>query len=329
MNLAVTRRCSKSLFYPVLSIIEILKLESIFKPQKIKNMRISLFAILLFMVTFCTTSFAQNMEKDKTKTTFENIKKVCGDTPLNQRPRITVARFNVSTPSASYEFGGELATMLSNALQQTSCYRVLESIDNFSDMTNEIDLQSSGYVQSSSAPKAGQMMGAQFVITGEVTEYNLGKTGLKLGAVGFGGGKASIGFIVKVVNPATREIIFSESVNTEGKKGFQGMNFFGIEAIGGNFENKAVADAAEKGIIKAVEFLSIQKDNLMLDGDSDAFKDGSASNVFTNIEFTNANFSKVRQLESKLKGLTLVKTCLLYTSPSPRDATLSRMPSSA
>ena len=30
-------------------------------------------------------------------------------------------------------------------------------------------------------------------------------------------------------------------------------------------------------------------------------------------------------------GLVLVnyKTCLLYTSPSPRDATLSRMPSSA
>ena len=26
---------------------------------------------------------------------------------------------------------------------------------------------------------------------------------------------------------------------------------------------------------------------------------------------------------------TLFKTCLLYTSPSPRDATLSRMPSSA
>ena len=27
--------------------------------------------------------------------------------------------------------------------------------------------------------------------------------------------------------------------------------------------------------------------------------------------------------------LGLLKTCLLYTSPSPRDATLSRMPSSA
>ena len=28
-------------------------------------------------------------------------------------------------------------------------------------------------------------------------------------------------------------------------------------------------------------------------------------------------------------GLTVITTCLLYTSPSPRDATLSRMPSSA
>ena len=28
-------------------------------------------------------------------------------------------------------------------------------------------------------------------------------------------------------------------------------------------------------------------------------------------------------------GATILKTCLLYTSPSPRDATLSRMPSSA
>ena len=30
-----------------------------------------------------------------------------------------------------------------------------------------------------------------------------------------------------------------------------------------------------------------------------------------------------------LKTLEIINTCLLYTSPSPRDATLSRMPSSA
>ena len=32
---------------------------------------------------------------------------------------------------------------------------------------------------------------------------------------------------------------------------------------------------------------------------------------------------------SEVKNLLIVQICLLYTSPSPRDATLSRMPSSA
>ena len=33
--------------------------------------------------------------------------------------------------------------------------------------------------------------------------------------------------------------------------------------------------------------------------------------------------------ESYLNGDAILQACLLYTSPSPRDATLSRMPSSA
>ena len=36
-------------------------------------------------------------------------------------------------------------------------------------------------------------------------------------------------------------------------------------------------------------------------------------------------YKKVRNIVDKYK----LHTCLLYTSPSPRDATLSRMPSSA
>ena len=34
-------------------------------------------------------------------------------------------------------------------------------------------------------------------------------------------------------------------------------------------------------------------------------------------------------VEYKGKGVYSLQSCLLYTSPSPRDATLSRMPSSA
>ena len=45
------------------------------------------------------------------------------------------------------------------------------------------------------------------------------------------------------------------------------------------------------------------------------------------------NYSTIQKSISKMKELEVLKTnpnnCLLYTSPSPRDATLSRMPSSA
>ena len=34
-------------------------------------------------------------------------------------------------------------------------------------------------------------------------------------------------------------------------------------------------------------------------------------------------------IEQKAIGLNYIDTCLLYTSPSPRDGLLSRMPSSA
>ena len=36
-----------------------------------------------------------------------------------------------------------------------------------------------------------------------------------------------------------------------------------------------------------------------------------------------------KQLKELERDKLIIRTCLLYTSPSPRDATLSRMPSSA
>ena len=38
---------------------------------------------------------------------------------------------------------------------------------------------------------------------------------------------------------------------------------------------------------------------------------------------------RLRQAIQDAKDVSMPKDCLLYTSPSPRDATLSRMPSSA
>ena len=40
-------------------------------------------------------------------------------------------------------------------------------------------------------------------------------------------------------------------------------------------------------------------------------------------------WEEMKHTESRILTADLVVNCLLYTSPSPRDATLSRMPSSA
>ena len=59
-------------------------------------------------------------------------------------------------------------------------------------------------------------------------------------------------------------------------------------------------------------------------------KDWLKTHGFTQKDLANElNIKSSRTSEIILKMKELYKNCLLYTSPSPRDATLSRMPSSA
>ena len=52
------------------------------------------------------------------------------------------------------------------------------------------------------------------------------------------------------------------------------------------------------------------------------------TNLTDNRKYVGKKLSKFKTTKPPLKGKKN-KSCLLYTSPSPRDATLSRMPSSA
>ena len=199
------------------------------------------------------------------KISLEEIRNTCKNTPFDQRVRISVARFSVSTRDAQGRFGDELATMLSNALQQTNCFRVLESIKNAEDMGGELGFGNSGMTQGGSSPQTGKMLGAQVVVTGEVTEYNEGKSNATLAGLSLGSDKARVGFVMKLVNPQTREILFSRSINVLGKKnGFRGMKLFGVNVAGGNSQNQAISNAVEHAILEAVSVLVENKDNIPL-----------------------------------------------------------------
>lgn len=232
-------------------------------------------AALLFSSAFFQVGTAQ-------KVTMEKVAAQCQSVPFEQRIRLSVTRFSVSTRSAEQEFGGELATMLTNALQEVNCFRVLESVINMKDMTSEITLGQEGFTTAGSSPQSGKMLGSQVVVTGEVTEFAEGNNSVKVLGLGGTAAKAHIGFILKVINPETREIVFSRSIDVDGKaNGFSGATLpFGVQVGGTRKGNVALTDAIEKGVIMAVEVLANNKDNFGITPNSGKpeTKDWNASN---------------------------------------------------
>ncbi len=229
---------------------------------------------------------------------FETIKKKCKDIPLDERIRVTVARFSATASNAPAVLGENMSTMLSNALSEVNCFNVLEEQKNLSDMTNEIDASNSEYFNSATGVEKGKMKLAQIIVTGEVTEYNNASTGTKILGIGGSVKKAKIGFILKIINPQTREILKSTSINTESTK----ANSFKVSFLAhSSSSDPAVADALEKGIIEATEYLADEMDNIPLPSE-----DELGSNL-TMLTVTDVSFSEKSTLLKLLQSNPDVK----------------------
>ncbi|MDQ6481919.1 CsgG/HfaB family protein [Dyadobacter sp. LHD-138] len=197
------------------------------------------------------------------KISLEKVAEKCKDLPRDKRVVVKVSRFNVSTKAskANATFGDELATMLTSAIQQTNCFRVLEMNRNIGDATGEMAFAQDGFTDGS-GPQAGQQLGAQLIVTGEVTDYSEGKSSTTIAVVSVGGNKATVGFTLKLLNPQTGEVLFSRDVNMTGSSsGFTGFKFAGIQTVG-TTQNRAVQDAMQKAIIRAVELMAEEKDKI-------------------------------------------------------------------
>jgi len=206
---------------------------------------------------------AQNSKNKRSdvEITFEAIKEKCKDIPLDERIRITVARFSATASNAPSVLGENMSTMLTNALSEVNCFNVLEEQKNLADVTSEIDASSSEYFNSATGVEKGKLKLAQIVVTGEVTEYNSSSTGTRVLGIGGAVKKEKIGFILKIINPQTREILKSKSINTESTT----AKSFRVSFLAHSSDtDPAVADALEKGIIEATEYLTDEMDNIPL-----------------------------------------------------------------
>lgn len=271
---------------------------------------------------------AQQDEKFK----LEEVKQQCTSLALEKRARVSVTRFTVTTKMPGTEteknarannrlkalgtifnrgeapqadkipptLGDNLTTMLTNALQEVNCYRVLESLNNNKDLTGEIDAGSNQY-SSKKTPKAGKQLGAQIVVTGEVIEYSEKDKGVAVVGVGTKKKYVKMGFNLKMINPETRDIIASHVFRIESRAN-KSVSVLGLVKTGDT--DPAVAAVMEDGIIEAVQYMAKVRDSLNITADGNFAGNGSSSGEKqTEISLSNANFASFTALANIISGV--------------------------
>lgn len=258
--------------------------------------------LVSILALLCGTSSAQKAKK--LKITEEDVRAKCDSLPMKERPVVSVTRFNTTTTSSVPELGENMATMLENSLMETKCLKVLESLDNSSDMTKELDMANSEYANAATVGKKGKMLGAQAVITGEITEFNEGDNSVGFALVKTTAKKVRLGFILKVLDPQTREIIWHKSINVEGKAGGSASFGVGLPIVGrlnlasSVKNNPALANALENGVLEACSLLA---ENMMTIPWPEAM-DPSLS--LTMITIPGTSFDEMMDIEAAVKALT-------------------------
>lgn len=204
---------------------------------------------------------AQRRGKRNAERNAERVLDQCEGIPYNERIRMSITRFSVSHRSARQAFGDEISTILSNALVETNCYQILSSVANRADWEVELGYGMEGNTLTGSSPEAGQALGPQLIVTGEITEYQ--DEFVSVGPVGVQ--RAQIGFVLQVVNPQTRQILLSKSFDKRKNKpgAATGIRLFGQTITGVNLKTQAMADILEEALLEAAGVLVNEKDNLV------------------------------------------------------------------
>lgn len=291
--------------------------------------------LCLITIIMATEAYAQKDEK----VTYEEVKQQCSGMPLEKRARISVTRFNVTTTSVNdrnvqrnanannslkalslltggggnapradeipVTLGDNMATMLTNALQGVNCFRVLETLKNNDDLTQEINAGTTA-LSSKKAPKAGKQLGAQIVATGEVIEYSVKGKGVNVMGVGTSKKVVKIGFNLKLVNPETRDVITSKVIRVESKTG-NSVSVLGLVSTGNS--DPAVAAVMEDGVIHAVEYLAHVRDSLNITADNipgNTSHNGGVNEI--EVTLSNANYASFNGLAGMISTMPNYKS---------------------
>lgn len=187
------------------------------------------------------------------------------------KARIAVSRFTDRTAKGWWtgQIGDGMAEMLATALFNSNRFIVLER-QTLKDVLAEQDLGASGRIRKETAAPIGQIEGAELLITGAVTEFEPGSSGI---GGGIGGGsrsivggilagikRAHIAIDIRVIDTRTSRLVAVTSV--EGKAtdigGLIGLAGGKLGGGLGGWHKQPIEKALRVAIGAAVDFIASQ-----------------------------------------------------------------------
>jgi curli biogenesis system outer membrane secretion channel CsgG len=190
------------------------------------------------------------------------------------RARIAVGDFQVKASRATYEIGDGLREMLVTSLYNCNRFIVLDR-QAMQDILLEQDLGASGRLKEATAAPTGELEGAEILVYGVVTEFEMDKsgTGINFGIsnlpLTFGGGmsNAHMAIDLRAVDTATGRVVCATRVEGEAadfdtRVGVMlGDDDAKMPISLGTYSNTPMEKAIRVTIDKAVEYLSSNTPN--------------------------------------------------------------------
>lgn len=180
------------------------------------------------------------------------------------KKRIAVTKFDnkVQGVYGNRALGEGFAEMLITELIKTGRFIVVER-QALGDVLGEQELGLSGAVRQETAAKIGQVLGAQIIVRGVVSEFTLKKSGggggisIKGFNINLKGSNAHVAVDIRMIDSSTGQILHSH--NASGTAKSTGLGFGGrsgdLDFNAGGFQKTPLGQATRQAISDAVNFI--------------------------------------------------------------------------
>lgn len=183
------------------------------------------------------------------------------------RLRIAVLDFDYASTGADYWWYSNpnaaqgVSDLLTNKLVQSGKYTLIER-SRIAEILQEQNLAVAGRIDPSTAAQVGRVLGADAVVIGSVTRFNLDEEGGSISILGIGGSNrtrtAEVALTARIVNTTTAEIVSVAESSASAEKGTGGVSIsiLGSSSTSANNDNELLSTAAEKAVSDLASKLS-------------------------------------------------------------------------